>query len=33
MSGKPGKIPLLFTGSYKDYERVDGRFVMKNNKI
>ena len=25
--------PLLFTGSSKNLKRVDGRFVMKNNKI
>ena len=25
--------PLLFTGSSKDHERIDGRFVMKINNI
>ena len=36
MPGKHEKsawCPLLFTGLSKDYERVGGRFVMKNNKI
>ena len=27
------KRTFIFTGSSKDYEKVDGRFVMKNNKI
>ena len=33
MPGKHGKRPLLFTGSSKDYERIDGRFAIGNNRI